>query len=97
MSEDSLTDVLDRVNDQASFIEFVRLLKQNRIQAAQQEASAPANFSSEGASGWANVTIEGFLEGAVACLEDHGDDGMFSKEPSWRNFAEFLYCGKIYE
>jgi hypothetical protein len=88
---------LEVVKDQASFLEFVCLLKQNRTHAAQQETSETVSQSLGGANGWANVTIEGFLDGAIACLEDHGDDGMFSKEPTWRTFAEFLYCGKVYD
>ena len=82
MSEESLTDALEIVQDRAGFLEFVRLLKQDRIQAAQQEVSAPANFSLEGVNGWANVSIESFSEGAVACLEDRGEDSVFSEKPS---------------
>ena len=97
MSGGSLTEALEMVQDQASFLEFVRILKYDRMQAVRQERAMPMLQNLGGANGWANITVEDFLGGAVACVEDHGDDGMFPNEPTWRTFEEFLYCGKIYE
>jgi hypothetical protein len=44
--------------------------------------------------GWENSTIEGYLEAALAWA--HTSKGL-ATEPSWHAFANFLYCGKIYE
>jgi hypothetical protein len=38
--------------------------------------------------------IESFLDAAVAWAIDSEE---LPNEPSWRAFATFLYCGKIYE
>ena len=46
--------------------------------------------------GWNNVTIEDFLEAALAWAQSTGM-GASQGEPSWQAFAAFLYCGKSYE
>lgn len=81
MSE--LHDKLDKVHDRDSFLDFVRALVIDRA----------AN-----AAAWESSTIEGYLDAAVSWAEDsHESPAGLSNEPSWRGFATFLYCGKIYE
>ena len=48
--------------------------------------------------GWENSTMEDFLESATAWAEstNFGENQGLSGNP-WRQFAAFLYCGKIYE
>lgn len=77
-------DLLDKVKDEKSFIEFAQLLllDHNNNQA-----------------NWGNCTLEQFLDAAIAWAEatDMGaSQGMDSASP-WKRFATFLYCGKIYE
>src|SRR5262245_15112752 len=51
------------------------------------------------AGGWENITIEQFLDAALAWAEstDMGVSQGLPAVPSWRAFAVFLWCGKVYE
>ena len=87
------------VHDRASFLEFVRaLVRDRRASVAAEEASPGSPFGPD-AGGWENVTIDDFLEAAVAWAEETGMGGSqgLPAGPSWEAFAAFLYCGKIYE
>jgi hypothetical protein len=42
---------------------------------------------------WQNGSVSSYLEAAAAWMEDSAD----LQQPSWRDFAQFLYAGKIYE
>jgi hypothetical protein len=88
-----LHDYLDRVQDRATFLNFVEALVQDREEVA-RERETPSSPYGPGAKGWENGTIEGFLDAALRWAEDSGE---LPKKPSWKAFAEFLYCGKIYE
>jgi hypothetical protein len=95
-------ELLERVHDRASFVEFVRALEQDRRDEIEKEKGNPSSPDGPGANGWENTTIERFLESAVAWAEDTrrtGDERArwFPEEPSWKAFATFLYAGKIYE
>jgi hypothetical protein len=57
------------------------------------ESAEPANYKYSGALGWENGSISSFLNAALSCVED----GEHSQEANWREFAKFLYFGKIYE
>lgn len=60
-------------------------------------AHALAEYKSNG--DWENGTIEAFLDGAIAWAEASNfgvDQGLQGSNP-WGQFANFLYCGKIYE
>jgi len=80
-------DFLDQVNDGQTFLRFARALAEDRA------AALP-----EGTD-WQNNTIESFLECAVAWAESSDFGARQGLDPSnpWRQFAVFLYCGKIYE
>ncbi len=93
-----LEKYLDKVTDEKSFLDFVRVLQADKEDENRKEKENPSNPYSHGWNGWENSTIEGFLESAVARAEDSN----FGKnlEPSsnqWKIFALFLYSGKIYE
>jgi hypothetical protein len=78
-----LHEHLDEVKDSATFLSFARAL-----------AAAGTNDD-----GWENTTIEAFLDGAISWAEDSDfglSQGIAPSNP-WRQFAAFLYCGKIYE
>ena len=89
---DSFT-LLEAVHDRDSFIAFVRALAAERESTADIERSDPARYSLDGALGWANADIPAFLEAACEYFKSRPLD----TEPSWRLFAEFLWCGKIIE
>lgn len=85
------------VHDRTSFFAFVAALAADRRAAA--AAAAPDNPYGPGPGGWENVTIEDFLEAALAWAESTkmGERQGLPPEPTWKGFAAFLYCGKIYE
>ncbi|TBU85624.1 DUF7660 family protein [Phytopseudomonas dryadis] len=85
-------DHLQAVHDQASFLEFVRALLEDRRAASDRERAGAH-------SDWANSSLADFLEGALAWAEDSefGDRQNWVGANPWQRFAVFLYCGKIYE
>jgi len=93
-----LHDLLERVDDRASFFASVEALIADREDEVEKEKLSPSN-SEVGTNGWVNDSIEGFLECALAWAEstDMGVTQGLQEEPSWKAFAAFLYCGKIYE
>ncbi len=94
-----LHDALEKVSDRPSFLHFARLLAEDKARATALENISPAAPFSPGANGWENGTIEAFLEAAIAWAEatDFGlAQGLAAANP-WKQFAVFLYCGKIYE
>lgn len=79
-------DLLDQGKDDQTFLRFARAL---------MEDGAVATVE----NGWQNSTISGFLDSAIAWAEASDfriSQGLQSSNP-WRQFAVFLYCGKIYE
>lgn len=94
-----LDEYLDRVEDRDSFLTYVKALIRDREDEVAKEAIQPSSPYGPGANGWENGRIESFLEAAVAWAEDSdfGASQGIAKVSPWRLFAEFLYCGKIYE
>ncbi|HUE73241.1 MAG TPA: hypothetical protein VMP01_20310 [Pirellulaceae bacterium] len=89
-------ELLERVTDRDSFIAFVRALAEEREVAAEIERANPKAYSVDGAHNWKNGTIEDFLYAAL----DYFEPGRYHQpisDPSWRVFAEILWCGKIIE
>jgi hypothetical protein len=92
----STGDYLEGVRDRDTFIAFVEALAAERRKAERLEAAEPARHQLGGAFGWQNADIATFLEAAL----DYFTPSQFHKPetvPSWRMFAEFLWCGKIIE
>ena len=88
------------VHNQATFLAFAKSLQLDRGQAATAERETPASpHDLCGAKGGQNVTIDGFLERAIGWAEDSdfGETQGFSPDTPWRQFAAFLYFGKLYE
>lgn len=93
-----LADRLENVTDRASFLSFVKALIADREDEVAKEKLNPSHPFGSGANGWENDTIESYLESAVSWAEDsHPQTVWFPEEASWKSFALFLYCGKIYE
>jgi hypothetical protein len=94
-----LHEQIEHVTDQQSFLAFARALTQDRIAAVSAEAKADSSPYGQDAGDWENVSIESFLEAAIAWAEDSNfgaNQGMEAANP-WKKFAAFLYCGNIYE
>lgn len=89
-------DLLDQVHDQQSFIDFVRALAEEREQAEAAERREPVRYQLGGACNWQNGDISTFLWAALTYF-DPKPLHQPETEPSWRMFAECLYCGKIIE
>ncbi len=92
-------DILEAVNDERTFLEFVRALHEDRADEVQKEKASRSNPYGLDANGWENSTIEQFLASAIAWAESTNlglTQGLSQNNP-WKRFAVFLYCGKIYE
>ena len=92
-------EALEKVHDRESFFAFVRALIADRNASVAQERQVSSSPYSAHAGGWDNTTIETFLRAALSWAESTGmgvSQGL-PEEPSWKAFAVFLYCGKIYE
>ncbi len=93
------SNLLEKVEDAPSFLAFARALAADRSRAAGEEKAAPRSLYGPDAGGWENTSIESFLDAAISWAED-SDFGLaqgLSPANPWRQFAVFLYCGKIYE
>ena len=89
-------ELLERVADRDSFIAFVEALAAERADAAEIERAHPQIYIVDGAHNWKNGDIAGFLYAALGYF-DPGPYHQPESEPSWRVFAEILWCGKIIE
>lgn len=94
-----LTDQLDAVIDQSSFVNFVYALVEDRKKAVASELAFPRLPYGSDSGGWENVTIEDFLAAATewAVSTRFGETLGLSSTNPWKQFAVFLYSGKIYE
>ena len=95
-----LNEALEKVNDEASFLVFAKALLADREDEVRKEKIKPSSPYGPGANGWENGSIEAYIESAIAWAEDSNfgksqEPGI--QENPWKQFAVFLYCGKIYE
>jgi len=95
----SLDRALENVNSSETLLSFVRLLAQDKEDETTKESISPSSPYGAGANGWENATIEAFLSAASAWAEatNFGLTQGLSPSNPWKQFAVFLYCGKIYE
>ena len=94
-----LHDILKEVSDEKTLLKFVEALISDRLSALKEERQSPNKLLDSTYGGWENTSIEAFLEGAAAWAESTNfgaTQGLTLNNP-WRRFANFLYCGKIYE
>ena len=89
-------ELLEAVHDHESFVTFVMALAAERETAATIEAANPQRHMLDGAHDWANADIPAFLEAACEFFASV-PDGEPIPEPSWKVFAEILWCGKTIE
>ena len=99
--EEKLTKLLDEVHDEKNFLKFVQALIADRIDEGRKEKEKPSSPFEAGANGWENATIESYLEAATAWASDSDFGRSHCAEKfsdnCWKQFAHFLYAGKIYE
>lgn len=92
----SLEELIELVKDKESFIQFVEAMAEEREESEKLERDNPEKYLLDGANGWKNGDISGYLWASLGYFEK----GPYHKpeiEPSWRMVAEFLYFGKIIE
>ncbi len=95
----SLDMALEKVTNSETLLVFVRLLAQDKEDESTKESLSPSSPFCAGANGWQNGTIEAFLNAASDWAESTNfglSQGIAPSNP-WKQFAVFLYCGKIYE
>lgn len=94
-----LHELLEKVTDSNSFLEFVHALHDDRLKSVAKEANEPSSSFGANSGGWENQTIEAFLDGAASWAEatNLGVSQGIPESNYWMRFAVFLYCGKIYE
>ena len=92
-----LHELLENVDDRASFVVFVKALIQDKRVSDELEKQNPEKYKLVGALGWENGSIETYLDACLACFEDGKWHQEKPKDITWKRFAEFLYGGKIYE
>ena len=89
-------NLLEKVVDKQTFIEFVQALAEERERAQEIEHTHPNLYIMDGALGWKNGDISSFLSAALECFM--AQPVSYSEQnPSWKMLAEFLHFGKIYE
>lgn len=90
-------DVLQRVHDRASFVEFVFALGDDFADEKEKERESPSPPFGPGANGWENGTIDAFLFAAAQWAADYDAVGSSEWPNPWQFCAQVLYMGKIYE
>src|SRR5262249_18267046 len=89
-------ELCDLVHDRESFLEFAQALADERRRAEGIEAQDPINKQwGIGALGWSNTCVSLFIEGAMSHFLLDGAEKV--ENPTWKDLAEFLYCGKVIE
>jgi len=89
-------ELLDKVVDRDSFIAFVEALAAERAEAMELEKADPKFYCLDGAFNWKNADISSYLYAALSYFHERPLSKP-EKTPSWRMFADFLWCGKIIE
>lgn len=97
----TLHEILERVHDRETFLDFVDALIADREAAVAAEQENPTPFVGAVADrgSWYNYSIESYLEACLAWATAGSErtSPRLPEPPSWKAFAEFLYCGTVYE
>lgn len=92
----SIEQLLDEVKDRESFIVFALALAEERDRAEKFERENPDVYVVDGALGWMNGSIGQFIGAGLSHFEPaFGEKSI--ETPTWKDLAEFLYCGKTIE
>ena len=94
-----LSTLADEVEDEKSFLEFVRLIGEDWIDEKDKERKVPNQPYSPGANGWENGDIGSFFEAAHAWGETsiNGHYGYKKTNNPWKRVAQILRAGMYYE
>lgn len=92
-----LHELLENVKDRNSFVIFVKALIKDRQKSVEMDKQNPEKYKWVGALGWENGSIETYLDACLACFEGGKWHQEEPEEITWKDFAGFLYGGKIYE
>jgi hypothetical protein len=97
--DDYVSDALDAVHDEESFLKFLLALRDDREESIAHEKVSPSSPYGPDARGWENTTIERFLDTAVRWARDSANGNPFYERPSnpWRRCADILFAAKSYE
>ena len=97
--DDGLFQVLESVQDEETFLQFLLALRDDREASIAQEKVTPSSPCGPDAGGWENTTIERFLNTAVRWARDSVNGNPFYKKPDnpWRRCADILFAAKSYE
>ncbi|MFL1895941.1 hypothetical protein ACJRPK_09580 [Aquimarina sp. 2-A2] len=89
-----MDELLEKVNSKETFFQFVKALKEDKIDEDEKEKTSSSSPYGPGVNGWENGTISTFLD----AVEAYGEDSdLIKEEPNWKSFALLLYAGKFYE
>jgi hypothetical protein len=96
---DELSEALEAVHDEESFLQFLLALRDDREESIAQEKMTPNSPYGPDAGGWENTTIERFFDTAVRWARDSVNGHPFYKRPDnpWRRCADILFAAKGYE
>jgi hypothetical protein len=94
-----LQGILDSVNDEQSFLQFLRALADDWEDEQQKELANPSSPYGPGANGWENGTIGAYFDAAIRWGDASAHGLKFYEKASnpWKRSAEILYMGKLYE
>jgi hypothetical protein len=92
----TIVELLDRVHDRESFLAFAYAFAEERRRVEGIEAANPEAYQWGGAEGWNNNCISLFIEGGLSHFEPR-PDGTVIDDPTWKDLAEFLWCGRFME
>ena len=92
----NVAECLEKVTDYETFRDFVWTLVDEREAAEEMERAEPDKWKYGGPMGWQHADISQYLAAGMQYFSQR--EGGFAKTPpTWRDLAEFLYYGKIYE
>jgi hypothetical protein len=97
--EDELSQALESVHDEETFLQFLLALRDDREASIAKERQTLSSSFGPDANGWENTTIERFFDTAVRWARDSVNGNPFYQKPDnpWRRCADILFAAKGYE
>lgn len=89
-----LDDYLKNVKDKESFLLFLNVLKDDKIDENLKESLTPSSPYANGINGWVNNSIDSYLDAIISYAED---SNTIEEPLNWHTIALLFYIGKIYE